>query len=561
MVYFPSLEGVRGWGCVMVMLYHFGVPVLQSAWLMMSMFFVVSGFVITLSTLGVLEKHGELSVVGFWSRRVSRLLPALLIFILVAALQPHVVGWLSGTPLPDAASMQALREDLLCGLFYSENWVLLRHAVDYWASFRTASPVRHLWSLSVEEQYYFVWPLLVYLWTSLLSSPHQHAADPENPSSSSSTLSHRGAFKNLLFGEVILIFASIAYTTHTYQHLGATSAYFSTISKLKDFAIGGAAALICRLVPFLSRILGLDPTLNHDSSSSSIERISPIALVICEFCCTCCVVLVFVFVPILPFSQEELFPHFFLWLQPVLSVVSALTLVLLALCDSLFRRSRPYWALGSAFVSSKPLVFLGGISYSLYIWHWPLIVWLGSPHQEASTQNPDAASLVHPDAMSPLRLLALCAASLLLAVFSHYCIEMPLQARAGSRSPRALLLSGLAASLCLALLILPLTVPPGQSFLQTPLLLSQQQDSASNDPAVDLTSIYELLNEQTISNAEALAELRADMQQQIDALLAFQSLSEKQVRSLGDPTSPIHSPSHPPTDHDNPLIDHNPKLH
>src|SRR3989338_3975090 len=119
---YQSIDGLRGWGCMLVMLYHFGLPCLQSAWLLMSIFFVLSGFVITLSTLDVLEKNGEISITQFWSRRVARLFPALLVFILIAAVQPYLASWFFNKEFPDDVHVKLLREDLLTGLFYFLNW-------------------------------------------------------------------------------------------------------------------------------------------------------------------------------------------------------------------------------------------------------------------------------------------------------------------------------------------------------------------------------------------------------------------------------------------------------
>ena len=126
---------------------------LTGGYLGVDIFFVISGFLITAHLFGELEREGRVSLARFWARRARRLLPASLTVLAVCA--AATVAWLPQTRWPQVMS------EVLASALYFENWQLAASAQDYFTSAQTASPVTHFWSLSVEEQFYLVWPLLV----------------------------------------------------------------------------------------------------------------------------------------------------------------------------------------------------------------------------------------------------------------------------------------------------------------------------------------------------------------------------------------------------------------
>ena len=150
----PALDGVRGVAVLLVITTHLMIifeprlffKVLPGAALGVDIFFVLSGFLITSLLLGELRKSGRVSMRGFYKRRARRLLPALVVLLVVHAYYAML------TDLPLKAELQTAA----ASLFYVANW--------YRATGHTpAQGLSHLWSLSIEEQFYLVWPLMVVL--------------------------------------------------------------------------------------------------------------------------------------------------------------------------------------------------------------------------------------------------------------------------------------------------------------------------------------------------------------------------------------------------------------
>ena len=135
------------------MLYHAGVTWARGGLLGVDVFFVLSGYLITGLLLSEKRRTGTISLRNFWIRRARRLLPALLLVLLVV-----VVVWRLTAP---PASLPGVRSDALATLFYSANWHFAAAGQGYFASFADPSPLLHMWSLGVEEQFYLFWPLIV----------------------------------------------------------------------------------------------------------------------------------------------------------------------------------------------------------------------------------------------------------------------------------------------------------------------------------------------------------------------------------------------------------------
>ncbi len=133
-------------------IYHLFPSFLTGGFVGVDVFLVVSGFLITSHLLAHPPERGR-DLLGFWARRIRRLLPASLLVLLVSV----VATWLV---LPETRWESAARQAASAAL-YVVNWQLAGDAVDYLAAEQAASPVQHYWSLSVEEQFYFGWPILV----------------------------------------------------------------------------------------------------------------------------------------------------------------------------------------------------------------------------------------------------------------------------------------------------------------------------------------------------------------------------------------------------------------
>ena len=146
-----ALDGVRLFAVAAVMAFHFGLPYAAGGFLGVDVFFVLSGYLITSILLTQLER-GHVEVFAFWARRMRRLLPALLVLIGV------VLAW--GAVVAPSFSRDGLRGDITATLFYVANWHFISTST-YFANDGVASPLQHMWSLAVEEQFYLVWPLLL----------------------------------------------------------------------------------------------------------------------------------------------------------------------------------------------------------------------------------------------------------------------------------------------------------------------------------------------------------------------------------------------------------------
>jgi len=146
----PGLDSLRALGVASVVGYHLGAPLLGGGFLGVTLFFVVSGYLITRLLLAEIDTRGTADLAGFWVRRLRRLLPAAYAVVVVC---------LAGSMLFAPDLLTKVRGDGLAALGYASNWWMVFHEVSYFDSFGLPSPLAHLWTLAIEEQFYVVWPL------------------------------------------------------------------------------------------------------------------------------------------------------------------------------------------------------------------------------------------------------------------------------------------------------------------------------------------------------------------------------------------------------------------
>ena len=149
--YMPGLDGLRAIAVLGVIAYHLNFSWAPGGLLGVGVFFTLSGYLITDILLGQVERGG-IRLKSFWLARARRLLPALFLMLIVVVAWATVFG---PHQAPD------FRWAVASAATYINNWWLIFHDVSYFAQFEAPGPLNHLWSLSIEEQFYIVWPFLV----------------------------------------------------------------------------------------------------------------------------------------------------------------------------------------------------------------------------------------------------------------------------------------------------------------------------------------------------------------------------------------------------------------
>jgi peptidoglycan/LPS O-acetylase OafA/YrhL len=308
----PDIQGMRALAVGMVVIYHLYPSLLTGGFAGVDVFFVISGFLITGHLLREYQKTGRVALLDFWGRRAKRLVPAAALVLTVTWLASRLI--LPATRLADTASQ------IRASALYYQNWQLAWNAVDYLKSDSVASPVQHFWSLSVEEQFYLGWPLLFLLAALVALTARRRARRARG---------HHVA----LFLAAAVVAGSLWYSVY-YTHANPAAAYFVTTTRIWELGLGGLIAL-------------LPAGLGKRISRFGVLGWAGLGLVIAS---------AFVL------SGTNAFPGY-------LALLPAGGAAALILGGSAAGRFGPH-----RLTSTRPMVFIGGISYSLYLWHWPLIV-------------------------------------------------------------------------------------------------------------------------------------------------------------------------------------------
>jgi peptidoglycan/LPS O-acetylase OafA/YrhL len=317
----PDIQGMRALAVGMVVIYHLDPSLLPGGFAGVDVFFVISGFLITGHLLREYQKTGRVGLLDFWGRRAKRLVPAAALVLTVTWIASRIV--LPATRLADTAAQ------IRASALYYQNWQLAWNAVDYLKSDSAASPVQHFWSLSVEEQFYLGWPLLFLLAALVALTARRRARRA------------RGHHMVLFLAGAVVV-SSLWYSVY-YTHANPAGAYFVTTTRIWELGLGGLLAL---LPAKLSQRIGRFGLLGW--AGLGLVVVSAFVL-----------------------SGTNAFPGY-------LAVLPAGGAAVLILGGSAAGRFGPH-----RLTSARPMVFIGGISYSLYLWHWPLIVlyttWTGRP--------------------------------------------------------------------------------------------------------------------------------------------------------------------------------------
>lgn len=303
-VFRPEIQALRAIAVLSVLLYHLWPLRLPGGYIGVDIFFVISGFLITSHLLAEVERTGGVKIAAFWARRAKRLLPASLVVLSTVAITTVVF-------VPRSLWNQFLGE-VTASTLYVENWALAANSVDYLASSNLPSPVQHFWTLSAEEQFYILLPLVI---LAALAIARWRRWEPR---------------RTLLVAVSACVAASFLYSLWATSAISSI-AYFSTFTRAWEF---GAGALLAFASIRLGRRLGM-----------ALSAVAVAAIVIAS----------------IVYSGSTPFPG---WaaLLPVLATAAVIA-----------AGSGSYVGAIGRFA---PVAFLGRVSYGAYLWHWPLLVLL-----------------------------------------------------------------------------------------------------------------------------------------------------------------------------------------
>jgi peptidoglycan/LPS O-acetylase OafA/YrhL len=384
--YVPALDGVRALAVAAVVAYHLGFGWASGGYLGVDLFFVLSGFLITSLLVEEWSSTGTIRLGRFWEHRARRLLPALLLMLVAVCIYSSLAS--SGLPV----DFGQLRGDALATLGYAANWYQIAAHQSYFDRFSLPSPLKHTWSLAIEEQFYLLWPLVIVALMRLTARAglrRRHGPAPPSSVGGPGAPWRRAGLLLTASGAM----ASAAWRSYL-SSAGASvnRLYYGTDTRAFDLLVGATLAMIVA---------------NRPQPAAAARRLlaaaSPIALVVLALC--------WVTAGLADGDPRRwMFEGGFL-----LCAVAAAVL----LAD--VRQAVPGPVARA--LSLRPIRFLGQISYGIYLWHWPVIVELTTTRSGLSGLSLDA-----------LRVAVIVS----LAVASYFLVERPIRRGVLGRLPAAL---------------------------------------------------------------------------------------------------------------------------
>lgn len=392
----PALNGLRALAVFGVVAYHLQLGWASGGYLGVDLFFVLSGFLITSLLLEEWVGTGRVVLGDFWARRAKRLLPAL--FLVLVALAAYLIlnADLGGPGANGLVDLSGLRGDAIATLLYVGNWHSIFAHQSYFAQFSSPSPLQHTWSLAIEEQFYLVWPPVLLLILRGAGRAWRRVG---------LTVAIVGGLASA--GLMALLF-----------HPGGdpTRVYYGTDTRLFDLMAGVTVAFLAAARPQPGRV-----------ARRALHVAGPAAAVVLGvFWVTS--------------GTAEGIPRNWMFDGGFL-LCAVLGAIIVA--DARLLDRGPFARL----LSVPPLHFLGTISYGVYLWHWPILVYMTGARTGLDTVPLDVARVT---------------ATLVLATASYYLVERPIRRMKLRGALRLWLapLAGVATAACLVVATVPAVADP-----------------------------------------------------------------------------------------------------
>lgn len=319
----PGLDALRALAVTVVVGYHLGVPVLGGGFLGVTLFFVLSGYLITRLLLDAIKRTGSVGLIDFWGRRLRRLVPAAYVVVLVCVSVAMVAA-------PER--LDRIRGDALAALGYASNWWTIFHDVPYFDSFDVPSPLTHLWTLAIEEQFYLIWPIVL---TGLLVVVRRREA--------------------ILAVLGVAVLASAGLMAMTYDAADPNRSYMGTDTRMGELLIGAMLAIALHLVVTKPSLSGVDGwTARVLQPRNAVRLLAGSAALWALLVMTA--------------SGQSSFTY-----------RGGILLAAIASAGMILALQAPSIATVSARLDAGVLGAVGRRSYSIYLWHFPILVALSTP--------------------------------------------------------------------------------------------------------------------------------------------------------------------------------------
>ena len=324
--YMPGLDGLRAISVISVLLYHADMEWLPGGFLGVEVFFVISGYLITLLLTQEFGRSATISLRGFWTRRARRLLAAL--YTLLAVVSSIVLVFYR----EDA---DQLAGQVWAALTYVTNWFLIVTEQSYFALVERPPVFQHLWSLAIEEQFYLLWPLLLLGLLRLF----------------------RGRPKPIAAVVALGAVASLVWMAVLFQPaMDPSRAYYGTDTRASGLLLGAALALVWKPTHRFAK----DPEVK--TVALDLVGMAAVAVLIGSFAMM---------------RETDTFLY-----RGGFAVVS------LASCLAIMATVHSGTVLGQHVLARRVLIWIGVRSYSLYLWHWPIFVYTRSEIDQPLTPYP-----------------------------------------------------------------------------------------------------------------------------------------------------------------------------